>query len=58
MEFKLDFKRKKPLEESEIIKRYKEVKGVLSDIAPTTLALMGLPPHAEMTGINLLPHMI
>ena len=53
-----DFKRKKPLEESEIIKRYKEVKGVLSDVAPTTLSLLGLEPHAEMTGVNLLPHIV
>lgn len=53
-----EFKRKKPRDESEITARYKEVQGVLSDIAPTALALMGIPPHAEMTGVNLLPHMI
>lgn len=29
--------------------------GVISDIAPTVLDLMGLPKPVEMTGINLLP---
>lgn len=53
-----DLKKEKPRGEDEIFARYKEVKGVLSDVAPTVLALMGLKPHAEMTGVNLLPHMM
>lgn len=31
--------------------------GVLSDVAPTILALMGLPKPPEMTGVNLLQHL-
>ena len=29
--------------------------GTLADVAPTILALLGLPQPAEMTGNNLLP---
>ncbi|MBI4363406.1 MAG: 2,3-bisphosphoglycerate-independent phosphoglycerate mutase [Candidatus Doudnabacteria bacterium] len=32
--------------------------GVLSDVAPTMLELMGIEKPAEMTGINLLPQLI
>lgn len=32
--------------------------GVISDIAPTVLDLMGLPKPAEMTGINLMPFLL
>ena len=53
-----DLKREKPRDENEIVAKYKEVKGVLSDIAPTALSLMGITPHADMTGVNLLSHII
>lgn len=32
----------------------KNIKGVLSDVAPTLLALLGLPQPKEMTGISLI----
>lgn len=32
--------------------------GVLSDVAPTMLELMGIPKPPEMTGINLLPQLL
>lgn len=32
--------------------------GVLSDVAPTILELMGLPKPEEMTGVSLLPQLI
>ena len=32
--------------------------GVLSDVAPTMLELMGMEKSAEMTGISLLPQLI
>lgn len=32
--------------------------GVLSDVAPTILQLMGLPQPEEMTGVSLLPQLI
>ena len=50
-----ELKSNTPKTEEEIRARYNEVKGVLSDVAPTTLALMDLPKKEEMTGINLLP---
>ena len=49
-----DLKLKIPRTEEEIRKKYEEVKGVLTDIAPTVLELSGLPKHPDMTGINLL----
>ena len=32
--------------------------GVLSDVAPTMLELLGIEKSAEMTGMSLLPQMI
>ncbi|MEK7566837.1 MAG: 2,3-bisphosphoglycerate-independent phosphoglycerate mutase [Patescibacteria group bacterium] len=40
--------------EDEVIKKYGEVKGTLTDVAPTVLELMGLGKPAEMTGISLI----
>lgn len=37
-----------------IIQEEKEINGLLSDIAPTILALMGIEKPQEMTGINLI----
>ncbi len=47
-----DFKREKTPEEIEISKI--EIDGVLADVTPTILELMGIPQPAEMTGKSLL----
>ncbi len=38
-----------------IAKETDEVAGILADVAPTILELMGIPQPAEMTGASLLP---
>lgn len=50
-----EFKLKKPLTDAEVAQKYNETKGILTDVAPTVLELLGLPKHSKMTGINLLP---
>ena len=45
---------KRPKSDALVKKIESENVGVLSDVAPTILALMGLPIPKEMTGINLL----
>ena len=50
-----ELKRKTPRPDGEIFSSYMEAKGVLADIAPTILNLIGLKQPTEMTGINLLP---
>jgi len=52
------FKRKTPRTAEEIQERLGQIEGVLSDVAPTILDLMGLSVPAEMTGINLLPRLL
>ncbi|MBI4919886.1 2,3-bisphosphoglycerate-independent phosphoglycerate mutase [Candidatus Azambacteria bacterium] len=47
-----DFKREKSVEKIEVEKI--EVGGILADVAPTILELMGLPQPPEMTGKSLL----
>ncbi len=49
------WKREKPLEEKEISACYKRTEGVLSDVAPTIIEILGLEKPAEMTGGTLLP---
>lgn len=49
-----DFRVPSPHSAKEIIERYNTTKGVITDIAPTVLALMGIRQPAEMAGINLL----
>jgi len=49
-----DFKKEMIATSDEIDKNYKDVKGTLSDVAPTILELFGLKKPAEMTGKNLL----
>ncbi len=44
--------------EEEILANYREVKGVLSDVAPTILELMGFDPLPQMTGISLLQKIV
>lgn len=51
-------KREEARPDAEISERYEKVRGVLSDVAPTVLALLGLPKKEEMTGIDLLPKII
>ena len=53
-----DVKNKEPRSESEIATRYGEVRGVLSDIAPSVLSLLALPKNEEMSGIDLLPKIL
>src|SRR3989338_2500497 len=53
-----DLKNETPRSESEIFLRYTETKGVLTDIAPTILALMGIKKSHDMTGVDLLPKII
>ncbi len=50
-----DLKHATPLTENEIYQHYRKTMGVITDVAPTVLSLMGLHQPAEMTGINLLP---
>ena len=49
-----NFKSSEPLNKEEIDKKYKEVAGTLSDIAPTVLELLGLEAPGEMTGRSLI----
>lgn len=48
------FKSKKPKTEEEIDKEYKEVKGTLTDVAPTILELLNIEKPTSMTGRSLL----
>lgn len=50
-----ELKSAEPKTSDEIRSRYAETKGVISDVAPTVLALMGLSKKDEMAGIDLLP---
>jgi 2,3-bisphosphoglycerate-independent phosphoglycerate mutase len=49
-----DFERKTPATNEEIKQNYRDVKGTLSDVAPTVLSLLGLEKPPEMTGKNLM----
>lgn len=53
-----DFKSREPKPQEEIKEEYKDVKGTLTDIAPTILELMDLKKPAAMTGISLLEKLI
>ncbi|MDA1334390.1 MAG: 2,3-bisphosphoglycerate-independent phosphoglycerate mutase [bacterium] len=52
------FKRKEARTPEDVKERLSQVEGVLADVAPTVLDLMGLAVPAEMTGINLLPRLL
>ncbi|HUY69819.1 MAG TPA: 2,3-bisphosphoglycerate-independent phosphoglycerate mutase [Candidatus Tyrphobacter sp.] len=43
--------------EAEVAESEEEAAGVLADVAPTVLKLMGLPQPAEMTGVDILPEL-
>ncbi len=53
-----EFKRAKPLEKEEVNKLYAEVKGTLTDVAPTVLALLGLKKPGSMTGKSLIEKLL
>ncbi len=44
--------------EKEIAENYQKTIGMLTDVAPTALDLLGLPIPKEMTGVSLLPKLI
>lgn len=48
------WKRKSPLDFNEITKRYREVNGMLSDVAPTILEVLNIKKPEEMTGSSLI----
>ncbi len=48
----------RPHSDQDAAERERFVIGMLSDVAPTILALMGIPKSAEMTGQNLLPQLL
>src|SRR3989338_597292 len=52
------FERKESRDKSEILKQYSKVGGVISDVAPTILELMGIEKPADMTGVSLLDELI
>ncbi len=47
-----------PRSDQDVAERERFVIGMLSDIAPTILTLMGLPKSGEMTGQNLMPQLL
>lgn len=51
------FRLKKPRSEAEIAAAKKEVEGIITDVAPTILELLGLEKPEEMTGKSLLPYL-
>lgn len=53
-----EMKRKTARDAAEIKKMYSHTEGVLTDIAPTLLELMGLPIPSEMTGVSLLSRLL
>jgi 2,3-bisphosphoglycerate-independent phosphoglycerate mutase len=53
-----DLRRKNSRSERDILKIYSNIAGVLTDVAPTILELMGLKKPEEMTGISLIDKLI
>lgn len=53
-----DAKRASPLSADDIRKKYEHTEGVITDVAPTALELMGLDIPKEMTGISLLARLL
>ncbi|MFO0702356.1 MAG: 2,3-bisphosphoglycerate-independent phosphoglycerate mutase [Candidatus Andersenbacteria bacterium] len=48
------YKLAKPKSDEEVLQYYNPPAGVLADVAPTVLELLGLPKHPDMTGVSLL----
>jgi 2,3-bisphosphoglycerate-independent phosphoglycerate mutase len=53
-----EFRRAQPRTQQEIDERLAQAEGVLSDVGPTILDLMGLAVPSEMTGIDLLSRLL
>ncbi|MFA6131346.1 MAG: 2,3-bisphosphoglycerate-independent phosphoglycerate mutase [Patescibacteria group bacterium] len=49
-----EYRRAVPRSAQEIINQYNSTKGVIADVAPTVLTLLGIRQSAEMTGVSLL----
>ena len=49
------YKRKQPADENEIRRQKSETGGIITDVAPTILELLGIKKPPEMTGVSLLP---
>lgn len=52
------FKLKNSRTEEEILEQKKEVGGILTDVAPTILEILGLDKPSEMTGKSLIPTLL
>jgi 2,3-bisphosphoglycerate-independent phosphoglycerate mutase len=52
-----NWKRKAELNADGILKSYGNPQGVITDVAPTVLEILGLKPAPEMTGRSLLPRL-
>ncbi len=50
-----EFRLKAPRSDAEVAETKKRVGGILTDVAPTILELLGLSKPPEMTGVSLLP---
>lgn len=48
------FRKKKPSSEEEILKAKRESGGIITDVAPTIISILGLEKPEEMTGASLL----
>ncbi|MDP2676307.1 MAG: 2,3-bisphosphoglycerate-independent phosphoglycerate mutase [bacterium] len=53
-----DIKQSIPRTSADIKAMYAHSEGVITDVAPTALELMGLPVPREMTGVSLLPRLL
>jgi len=53
-----ELRQKEARSKQEILKMYNQIRGTLTDIAPTVLELMGLQKPKEMTGTSLLNKLI
>ena len=51
------WKRENPADAKDIARQYKSTEGVLSDVAPTILEIMGIEKPEEMVGGSLLPRL-
>ncbi|MBI3631017.1 MAG: 2,3-bisphosphoglycerate-independent phosphoglycerate mutase [Candidatus Sungbacteria bacterium] len=49
------FRRETPRTDQEIARQKSDIGGILTDVAPTILALLEIEKPLEMTGLNLLP---
>jgi len=52
------YKRTAPRTDADLLAAKQEVGGILTDVAPTILAILEIPKPEEMTGQNLLPGLL